>query len=123
MQIKCFFINSFVSENQNLMVTGFLLLEAVQKNCFLPSPKEQQKFTVSRILRTSPKLEGDSEIGIILYIGIGKQLGLTPSEIQNYLCIDRKEYLYKYNQFNILKNKARTMNKIKLITNYLKYRS
>lgn len=103
------------------MDTGFLLLEAVQKNCFLPTPKEKERFTVSRILRTSPKLEGDSEMGLILYIGIGKIMGMTPTEIQSFLCIDRKEYVFKQNTFRTIKKDKRVATKIRLITNYLRY--
>lgn len=104
------------------MDTGFLLLEAVQKNCFLPTPKEKEKFTVSRILRTSPKLEGDSEMGLILYIGIGKLVGMTPTEIQSFLCIDRKEYMFKHNTFRTIKREKRVATKVNLIMNYLRYR-
>lgn len=123
----------------------YLLKEAVMKNTVRPRPEEESKMTVSRLIRCSPEIEGDSQLAIVLFCGMAEKLyGIPPSEIIDHLGIEPEEHKYKVNKFwtNIvagmklkpLKNKdifqvmssrefdlRKLVNKVRLINNYIAF--
>lgn len=78
----------------------WLLKEAVLKNTVRPRPEEEEKMTVSRFIRCSPEIEGDSQLGIILFCGLAhKFYGLTQSEIIDHVGIEPEEFKFKVHKF------------------------
>lgn len=98
-----------------------LLLEAVLKNTIRPTEKEMSKIRVEKKILTSPKMEGDSKIGMILFCGIATLQGLSEEGIMDFLCIEGKPELdYKIEEFSRLMRDDHGFGvKIKLINNYL----
>ena len=111
---------------------------AVLANTSRPTPDEEEDIKVHKKIMTSLKLEGDSKMGMILFVGIAKEYGISTSRIMDYLGIEfGNEFIHKSSEFNrymslpdiqlgerkltkipIMGN--RTKNKVKLINNYLK---
>jgi hypothetical protein len=97
------------------------LYEAVRKNVSEPEPSELDKLTVSKRLRASASREGDSEMGILLFIGVADQFGIPVDDIMNELSIELEEYKFKSKRFQIqIKKDRRLQNKVLLIYNYLR---
>ena len=95
--------------------------EAVSKN--VSSPRKGEKFKVTRILRASAILEEDSQVGIVLFVGVSDEKGFNETQICDYLCIEKEEYAYKLKKYNQKKKlNKRFQNKIKLIKNYLNHK-
>lgn len=102
----------------------FMIQEAISKNICLPDHDEQNDPTMPRILQASPKREGDSQLGLILFIGVSNEYGYTFGDIVSIIPLEREEYNYKLGKY---KRKAkhgedRFINKIKLVRAYLKFR-
>lgn len=78
----------------------FLLKEAILKNTVRPRPEEEDKITVSKLIRCSPQIEGDSQLGIMLFCGIASVgYGCKSNEIMEYLGIEQNEFNYKLKKF------------------------
>jgi hypothetical protein len=125
----------------------YLLKEAVLKNTVRPRPEEEAKMTISRLIRCSPEIEGDSQLGLVLFIGMAHTIyGISDSEIMDHLGIEQEEYKFKLKKFrnNLFEAKAlnpiplgtsfevfssrefdlrKLLNKVKLISNYVKFYS
>ena len=108
------------------------LERAVLANTHRPKEDEMKKIEVHKKIMTSLKLEGDSKMGMILFIGIAVRDHIPPNEIIDYLGIEfPEEFMHKLQEFDryimapdepigpIGQLGNRTKNKIKLIDNYL----
>lgn len=99
-----------------------LLGEAINKNVCKPRPAELGAFTHDRWHRASPTLEGDSQIGTLLYIGVGTDLGFSKEEILDFLSIEREEFEYKLRKYEgslSLSDGGRLGVKVRLIKNFI----
>lgn len=125
----------------------FLLNEAILKNTVRPRPHEEQKMSISKSIRCSPEIEGDSQLGIVLFCGIASiHYGIPKNEIMDYLGVDSSEFTYKVNKFientgsagklpqkfngaafDIISNNEidliKIRNKVKLVKNYVQFYS
>lgn len=98
------------------------LERAIRANVSPPKPEELLKYEFAKKLPASPSLEGNFEIGLILFIGIaaGFTVG-TKEAVEMYLSIDSSECAFKLNDYNErLEKSKRFRTKIKLILNYMK---
>jgi hypothetical protein len=97
------------------------LLLAVLKNTGRPTVKEMEKIKVEKKILTSPKFEGDSKIGMILFCGMAKLQEISDDEVMDFLCIEgAPELEYKLKEFSKLMAEDREFQvKIKLVNNYL----
>ena len=102
------------------------LERAVLANTHRPDEAEMEEIKVHKKIMTSLKLEGDSKMGMILFVGIAKSLGASRDEIIDHIGLEFiEEYNHKFSEFNRYlahKNhhtRIRFENKIKLINNYL----
>lgn len=78
----------------------YLLKEAVIKNTVRPRPEEEEKMTVSRLIRCSPEIEGDSQLGIVLFCGIANTVyGVSDHDIIDHLGIEPEEYKFKLKKY------------------------
>lgn len=75
-----------------------LLLLATKKN--VCEPREDEVFNVERMIRASGDLEGDSQVGILLFIGIARDFNVNASEIIDFLGIEKEQYTYKLNKYS-----------------------
>lgn len=106
----------------------FNLKKAVLANTCRPTPKEDAELTTDKAIRTSPSWEGDSEIGVLLYVGLAAEMGFQLGDITTALSVEHEEAKYKINRFKEIvagENVARDVrwrlnNKIMLIKNYLR---
>lgn len=91
-----------------LMLTKFfnLLYRAVTANTLRPRPEEVDALMTSKMIRCSPELEGDSQIGMTLFIGISKMYGVSEKDIADFLGIEMDELQYKASKFLKLKKDA-----------------
>jgi hypothetical protein len=98
-----------------------LLEEAIIKNTC--PPREGEKFTQSKKLRVSGELEGDSQLGVLLFVGVAAKYGVPRPEVTEYIGIEVDEHDYKINKFSIehVAGNTRLINKTKLIFNYIKF--
>lgn len=100
-----------------------MLKQAILVNTCRPKEKEREKITVDRIIQTSPSQEGDTQLGLILFIGMASKLGFKKSEIMDYLSIEfDEEYNYKLGKFEEMlnsKDHKRFKVKVDLVVNYL----
>lgn len=101
--------------------TVFQIQEAIMKNICAPGEDEKEEYTISRFIRASTKREGDSQLGIVLFIGICTHYGYLFSDIASMASIEREEFVFKLNKYRrkARSNDKRFVNKIKLIKNYL----
>jgi hypothetical protein len=100
----------------------FQIKEAIFKNVCSPDGDEHQDFTVSRSMRASSKREGDSQLRLVLFVGICQLRGFGYHDIASIASLQREEYLYKLSKYKrkSRSNDKRFLNKIKLVNNYLK---
>lgn len=122
-----------------------LLYEAISKNTVRPRPNEEEKMTVSRFIRCSPEIEGDSQLAIVLFCGIALvYYKATPEAIMEHAGIESNEFIYKVTKFKsnmaealkLKKLPKRTpfeilssseidlrklVNKVKMINNYINF--
>lgn len=112
------------------------LKAAVLANTSRPTEDEEMNIIVQKNIMTSLKLEGDSKMGMILFIGCAHGRH-KPTDIMDYLGIEfSEEYAHKLSEFSRYINEPdtklgerkatgepiygnRTKNKVKLINNYL----
>lgn len=123
----------------------FLLKEAVLKNTVRPRPEEEVKMTISKVIRCSPEIEGDSQLGIMLFCGVAYMFyGIPVQQIIDHLGMEPEEFNYKvkkfienYNEasklgklndttsFHVIDSKEfdlrKLYNKVRLINNYIKF--
>lgn len=123
----------------------FLLKEAVLKNTVRPRPDEEVKMTMSKVIRCSPEIEGDSQLGYVLFCGIAYMFyGLSIHQIIDHLGMEPEEFNYKVKKFIDNYNEASKLgklndntsfhvidsrefdlrklyNKVRLINNYIKF--
>ncbi len=92
--------------------------EAVLVNTCRPSESEEQHFNFTRFIRTSQNLEGNSQLGTILFVGVAKQFGFTDHTIQSYASLEKAEFDFKFKEF---KDKLKA-GQVKIAT-YSKYRN
>jgi len=99
-----------------------LLLEAVLKNTVRPTEKEMAKIKVDKKILTSPKMEGDSKIGMTLFCGIARLEKISDESVMDFLCIEGSDELeYKNNEFcRLMMDDKEFGIKIKLVQNYLR---
>lgn len=106
---------------------------AVLANTHRPKPEEMKEIKVHKKIMTSLKLEGDSKMGMILFVGIADVEMVPRNEIMDYLGLEfTGEFNHKLEEFDRYakmpeipigdkgKMGNRTINKIKLINNHLK---
>lgn len=86
-----------------------LLLAATKKN--VCEPREDEVFNVERMIRASGDLEGDSQIGVLLFIGIARDFGINASDIIDFLGIEKEQYQYKLNKYTERVVKTRSLSK------------
>jgi hypothetical protein len=100
----------------------FQIQEAIRKNICAPDEAESDDFTVSRIIRASTKREGDSQLGVVLFVGLADELGYKYHDIESIASLQRDEYKFKLSKFRrkSKSNDTRFLNKIKLVKNYLR---
>jgi len=92
----------------------FLLKEAVLKNTVRPRQEEELKMTVSRFIRCSPEIEGDSQLGIILFCGIAYVFyGVSKSAIIEFTGMEPEEFNFKTGKFIDNYNQAMQLTPIK----------
>lgn len=98
------------------------LQEAILKNICAPSSNEMEEFTISRFIRASGKMEGDSQLGILLFIGLADRYDYPYAEIANMATVEYEEYRFKLSKYKrkCKSNDSRFLNKKKLIENYLR---
>jgi hypothetical protein len=102
--------------------TMFQIQEAIRKNICAPDEKENEDFTISRLIRASIKREGDSQLGLVLFVGISDEHGYKYHDIESIASLQRDEYKFKLSKYRrkSRSNDTRFLNKIKLIQNYLR---
>ena len=105
----------------------FKLREAVLKNTCRPTDEEAKELA-DKSLRTSRYWEGDSEMGLILFIGIASNYGYSSTEIEMVISVDFEQVQFKRSVYDRAMNSSvatlsalRMRNKTKLIKNYLRY--
>lgn len=101
--------------------TLFQIREACIKNL---CPPQNETFKISRSIQVSAKYEGDSQLGLMIFIGVATEHGYSYSEIAMAEHVNYDEYVYKRSKY---KRKLRTKEKrfgvkVKLIKNYLRLR-
>ena len=107
-----------------------LIHQAVSKN--VCAPKVTEKFSVSKQMRSSGDLEGDSQIALMLFVGVAKKSLIKKRDTIDFLGIEEEEYDFKLDKFfdslilsenanNILDK--RFFNKLTLILNYIRLHS
>lgn len=102
--------------------TMFQVQEAILKNICSPSEEEVDDYTVSRYIRASTKREGDSQVGIVLFVGICAEYKYSFADISTIASLEREEYLFKLAKYKrkSRSNDKRFLAKIKLVKNYLR---
>jgi hypothetical protein len=102
------------------------LERAVVVNTSRPDAAEMKKIKVRKKILTSLKLEGDSKLGMILFVGVAESMGMNKDHVIDFLGLEfAGEYDHKLNEFSKYKThedediRKRFANKIKLINNYL----
>jgi hypothetical protein len=97
-----------------------LLEEAILKNTCPPRPGE--KFTQSKKLRVSGEVEGDSQLGMILFVGVANYFNITRADTTEFIGIEPEEYDYKLRKFHdgTDTEETRMTFKFKLVSNYVK---
>lgn len=100
----------------------FQILEAIKKNVCAPGPDELDEFTISRAIRASTKMEGDSQLGLLLFVGVCCWYNYGYPDISALASLEYEEYQFKRNKFHrkLKSNDKRFLNKVKLIGNYLR---
>lgn len=101
----------------------FQIQEAIRANICPPDADEQQDLTISKYIRASVKREGDSQLGLLLFVGISKEYNYSFNDISSIASLEYEEYrnkLAKYSSKVRLGNK-RFVIKVKLIKNYLRF--
>lgn len=98
------------------------LLAAVTKNTVRPTEKEMEKIKVDKKILTSPKMEGDSKIGMILFCGVAKMLKISDEAVMDFICIEGQPELdNKVEEFyKMIMNDQEFCVKMKLVTNYMR---
>lgn len=98
-----------------------VLEEAITKNTC--PPRANELFNQSKKLRVSGELEGDSQLGVLLFVGICGMYGIPRAEATDYIGIEVEEHDYKANKFGAERDSgnSRLINKIILINNYIKF--
>lgn len=97
-----------------------VLEEAILKNTC--PPRETEVFNQSKKLRVSGELEGDSQLGVLLFVGISAEFSIPRTEATDYIGIEIEEYDYKANKFKAeLLVGSRLSYKTSLINNYIKF--
>ena len=106
----------------------YALHVAVEKNTCRPKQKEAKEITVKRKILASPSMEGDSQIGMILFVGVAHEMGYNKLAIKNYLSIEFDgEFDYKLRKYKAKLDDAkddkvsRFRNKVILIKNHLRF--
>ena len=102
------------------------LREAVIKNTCKPTEEEEKELAPFKSLRTSRRWEGDSEMGLILFIGIANDYGIADFEISSMISVDQdqidwKKNLYKEVCASTTLSGLRMRNKTTLVKNYLRF--
>jgi hypothetical protein len=102
--------------------TMFQIQEAIKKNVCPPDESEVGDFTISRSIRASIKRESDSQLGIILFVGVSHDYGYSFGDISSIASLERKEYLFKLSKYKrkCKSNDKRFINKVRLVKNYLR---
>lgn len=79
-----------------------LLKEAVLVNTVRPRPEEEKKILISKMIRCSPEVEGDSQLAMILFAGIASAIyNISPSVIIEYFGMEPDEFKYKVEKFKL----------------------
>lgn len=105
-------------------MTELELLElAILKNTSRPRPEELKKITIHRKIQCSPNLEGDSQVGMILFVGLATMLGKRIKDIMSHVSIEfDKEFNYKLAKFyKLMGTNQRFANKVLLVQNYIRH--
>lgn len=102
--------------------TMFQIQEAVKKNICAPGEEELEDFTVSKYIRASVKREGDSQLGLVLFVGICTELNYTYYDIAQIASLEYEQYRFKLSKYRrkSRSNDDRFKNKVRLIKNYLR---
>lgn len=101
--------------------TMFQIREAITKNV---CDCGDEMYTIVKDMRANSKLEGDSQLKMVLFVGLAHSYGYTQTDIMLLAHLQKKEFTYKLRKFRrkMAGIDARFKTKIKLINNYLKYR-
>lgn len=104
--------------------TVLQIKEAIVKNVCAPDETEFEVLSTSKIIRTSTKMEGDAELGMILLIGVSTLYGHDFEEISMLGSVEEEEFHFKLGKFSArlrqYSPQSRFVTKIRLIQNYLK---
>jgi hypothetical protein len=115
-----FAVNQTFSES---MTPSMLhIQEAISKNICAPDEFEEQDLTIIKSIRSSVSREGDSQLGLMLCIGLLSDFGYEPYDVMIFLNLKREEFKYKLSKYKrkSKSNDRRFLNKVRLIKNYLK---
>jgi hypothetical protein len=106
------------------MVSLLKIQEAISKNVCPPDENEEQNFSIPKSLRASISREGDSQLAILLFVGIATDYGYSPADIKIFLNIRSEEFKYKLSKYKrkSRSNDVRFINKILLVKNYLRFK-
>ena len=98
-----------------------LLEEAIVKNTC--PPREGEIFYQTKKLRVSGDLEGNSQLGTLLFVGVSETFNIKRTDVVDYLGIEPEEYDYKVREYisELGSNPVpiRLYNKSRLILNYI----
>lgn len=103
----------------------------IRANICKPRPEETHKFTIERKLRASPSMEGDSQIGITLFVGVANDMGFAAKDIMRYLSVEEDIFRFRLKKYEKSMEKTlmkpigkltrpRFQNKVSLIKNHYK---
>lgn len=100
----------------------FQVQEAIKKNICAPGEDELEDFTISKYIRASTKREGDSQLGLVLFVGICSELGYGYSDISQIASLEYEQYRFKLSKYKrkSRSNDHRFLNKVTLVKNYLR---
>jgi len=98
------------------------LKKAILANVASPKKAELKKYEFAKMLPSSPSLEGNYEIGVILFVGVADFLGISREEVEMFLSIEEDEYDWKLKEYGTrFVGDKRFFNKVNLIINYLQH--
>ena len=98
----------------------FLLEEAIMKNVGRPREDEASDYTVEKRLRASKAVEGNSQIGLILFVGLSKHFGVSKKAATIHIGLDPEGYDNKLSEYKKnMDSKPRFFFKDKLVKNYI----
>lgn len=101
------------------------LENSIQNNICRPKPHEEEKLAPTKRIRASGFMEGDSQIGLTLFVGIGTENWLYTKEVlTEFISITPEEYDYKLKKYrgHMEDKHPKYVAKTKLILNSMRFK-